>query len=183
MLAGVFEGFSDDAKGAIYAAHAESRCLGGSATGAEHLLLGIVTTAPGPATIFAEAGATPAEVERLIAIVGPALPERSPIRWSRSDSRVLEMALRERLALGDRLTGVEHVALAVTNENAEESFHVMQLGSSLTELRAGILRSLGHVGAEPAPAWPGIDSRSARVRQLCDRTTHPGRSCPCRLRS
>ena len=153
MLAGMFEGFSDDAKGAIYAAHAESRRLGASATGAEHLLLGIVTTDPGPAMIFADAGVTPAEVERLIANVGPALPER-PDRWSLSGARVLEMALRERLALGDRLTDVGHVALAVTNVNAEESFHIMrQLGSSLPELRAGILRSLGHAGNEPPPAW------------------------------
>ena len=115
-----------------------------------------MTTAPGPATIFAGTRVTPAEVERLIAIVGPALPEL-PDRWSRSGARVLEMALRERLALGDRLTEVEHVALAVTNVDAEGSFQIMQqLRSSPAELRTGLLRSLGHAGAELAPAWPGI---------------------------
>ncbi len=155
MLVGMFEGFSDDSKVAIYAAHAESRRLGSPATGPEHLLLGIVTTAPGPATIFAGTGVTPAEVERLIAIVGPALPER-PDRWSANGTRVLEMALRERLALEDRLTEVEHVALAVTNEEAEDSAQIVrQLGSSLTELRIGLLSRLGHAGTEPAPAWPG----------------------------
>jgi len=152
MLMRMFEGFSDNAKVAIYAAHAESRRLGAPAAGSEHLLLGIVTTAPGPATVFAGTRVTPAEIERLIAIVGPALPERSPVRWSRSGARVLEMALRERLALGDRLTEVEHVALAVTNVDAEGSFQIMrQLASSLAELRAGLLRSLGHAGTELAP--------------------------------
>jgi len=152
----MFEGFSDSAKVAIYAAHAESRRLGAPAAGSEHLLLGIVTTAPGrPATVFAGTRVTPAEIEPLIAIVGPALPERSPIRWSRSGARVLEMALRERLALGDRLTEVEHVALAVTNVDAEGSFQIMrQLGSSLAELRTGLLRSLGHAGTDLGPAWP-----------------------------
>ena len=153
MLAAVFEGFSDAAKAAIYAAHAESRRLGAPATGSEHLLLGIVTTAP--ARIFAGTGATPAEVERLIAIVGPALPER-PDRWSPSGTQVLEMALRERLALGDPLTEVEHVALAVTNEDAEDSAQILQqLGVSLTELRIALLSRLGHARTEPAPAWPG----------------------------
>ena len=65
----------------VYPAYVESRRLGAPAAGSEHLLLGIVTTAPGPATIFAGTRVTPAEVERLIAIVGPALPER-PVRWS-----------------------------------------------------------------------------------------------------
>ena len=156
MLMRMFEGFSDNAKVAIYAAYVESRRLGAPAAGSEHLLLGIVTTAPGPATIFAGSRVTRAEVERLIAIVGPALPER-PVRWSwsRSGARVLEGALRERLALGDRLIEVEHVALAVTNVDAEGSFQIMrQLGSSPAELRTGLLRSLGHVGTEPAPAWP-----------------------------
>ena len=141
-------------KFAIYAAYVESRRLGTPrrlrAPPPRHC-----DAAPGPATIFAGTRVTPAEVERLIAIVGPALPER-PVRWSRSGARVLEMALRERLALGDRLTEVEHIALAVTNVDAEGSFQIMrQLGSSPAELRTGLLRSLGHVGTEPAPAWPG----------------------------
>jgi hypothetical protein len=63
---------------------------------------------------------------------------------------------RERLALGDRLTEVEHVALAVTSVDAEGSFQIMQqLPSSPAELRTGLLRSLGHAGTELAPAWPG----------------------------
>ena len=84
MLMRMFEGFSDNAKVAIYAAYVESRRLGAPAAGSEHLLLGIVTTAPGPATIFAGSRVTPAEVERLIAIVGPALPER-PVRGVESE--------------------------------------------------------------------------------------------------
>jgi hypothetical protein len=80
MLAGAFWGLSDDAKGAICAAYAKSRRLGCRPSPARRLLLGIVTTALGPARLFAGIGETPAEVERLVTIVEPAVPER-PDRW------------------------------------------------------------------------------------------------------
>lgn len=102
MLMSVFEGLSDAAKTAIEAAHTQARRLGAPATGPEHLLLGVLTTSPGVATVFADLGVTAAHLERPVAAGAEAVPlTQRPDRFTPAGRRTLEMSLRERLALGD----------------------------------------------------------------------------------
>ena len=156
MLIGVFEGFSDAAKAAIEAARMWSHRLGVSATRPEHLLLGVLTTSPGVATAFADFGITAAHLERLVADAQPVPLKRRSDRFTPTSTRVLEMSLRERLALGDPVIEVEHLALALTNEGCKEiAGMVRSLGTSRAELRVGLLARLGHTGSEPTSAWPG----------------------------
>jgi ATP-dependent Clp protease ATP-binding subunit ClpC len=157
MLMSVFEGFSDAAKVAIEAAHRHSHRLGAVATGPEHLLLGVLTTTSGVAVFFAELGVTPGRVESFIFGIAEAVPvkERGD-QWSPAARRALEMSLRERLALEDFVIDVEHLALALINENCDETARIMrELPASPPDLRRGLLVRLGHRGTEPAPDWPG----------------------------
>ena len=152
----MFEGFSDAAKAAIKAAQTQSRWLGALATGPEHLLLGVLTTSPGVASVFADLGVTAAHLEGFVADAEPVPLKQRPDGFTPTRRRVLEMSLRERLALGDPVIEVEHLALALTNEGCEEiAGMVRSLGTSPAELRVGLLARLGHTGSEPTPAWPG----------------------------
>jgi len=155
MLMSVFEGFSDAAKAAIKASHMQSCRLGAPATGPEHLLLGVLTTSPSTATVFADLCVTAAHLERSVAASEAILLNERPDRFTLATKQALEMSLRERLALGDPVVEVEHLALAIINEGCDEiAGMVRNLGTSPAELRAGLLARLGHTGTEPTPEWP-----------------------------
>ncbi len=152
----MFEGFSDAAKAAIYAAHEESHRLGASETGAGHLLLGILMTSPRTAGLLDGQGVTVEAVE--LALCGDrevAPAGRRTDRWSASALNALEMSLRERLALGDPAIEVEHLTLAVVNENCSESARILaDLGASPEVIRIRVLAFVRRP-RQPSPVWVG----------------------------
>ena len=158
MLVSVFEGFSDEAKAAIFAAHSAARRLGARDTGSEHLLLGIVTTDSPTAAVLAELGLTAANVEGvIIERPGPPAADQHLDRWTPACLPVFATCLANRLALGDALIGVGYLAVAIADERYGEAAPILAdlLGTSIPDVRATFLSHLGYPSwNEPDPTRP-----------------------------
>jgi ATP-dependent Clp protease ATP-binding subunit ClpA len=156
-----------DAKRALLTAYEESQALGSSYIGPEHVLLAL-TSDPGCAGgVLADWGATRDEVVAAIeaaeadalAALGislahvreevedrlgtaawrrvPPAPRRLP--FAPAAKRVLELALREALELGDRRVGPEHVLLALARCDETTRALLRRLCIPPDELRSDVL--------------------------------------------
>ena len=113
----MFESFDDHARKVVVNAQEEARLLNHNYIGTEHLLLGLIvvddTTA---ARILASLNVTyEASRERVIEIVGlGALPcPISHLPFTPRGKKVLELSLREALALEDRYINTGHILLGL----------------------------------------------------------------------
>jgi predicted transcriptional regulator len=116
---GMFQRFTEPARTVVAAAEDEARGLGHSWVGTEHLLLGIAGSADERATrLLAGAGLDLEELRREVASVAkpPSEAPRSRRSFARGTKKVLELALREALALGDNFIGVEHILIAIARD-------------------------------------------------------------------
>ncbi len=120
---GLLRRFTEPAREVLAAAQGEARSLGHDRIGPEHLLLGVAATDhPLVRPLLAAAGL---DLERARAAVqrsaerGAADPAvRRRTAFSPEAKHVLELALREALALGDNFIGVEHVLIALGRDES-----------------------------------------------------------------
>jgi ATP-dependent Clp protease ATP-binding subunit ClpC len=115
----VFERFTERARQAVVLAQDEARGLGHNYIGTEHLLLGLLREEEGIAARVLEArkvdlDVVRAEVSRIVGI-GEAL-ETGQVPFTPRAKRVLELSLKEALALGHDWIGTEHVLLGLARE-------------------------------------------------------------------
>jgi ATP-dependent Clp protease ATP-binding subunit ClpC len=115
-----FDRFTECARRVLIVAQEEARALGHRHVGAEHLLLGLAASDDEVVSaLLASAGLgleqARIEVERLASRGEEKdVPER--LRFGRGAKEVLELALREALALGHNYIDVEHLLLALVRE-------------------------------------------------------------------
>jgi len=113
-----FRRFTARARNVVVAAQEEARAAGGTATGVEHLLLGLLHE---PDAIGAKAladqgvgaDAVRAEVDGRLPAAAPAdeVPELLP--YDAGAKKALELTFREALRLGHNYVGTEHLLLAL----------------------------------------------------------------------
>jgi hypothetical protein len=116
---GLFQRFTEPARAVVAASKDEARELGHSWIGTEHLLLGVAASGDEVASrLLADAGLTLEDVRQAVEqlVEPPAEPPRGRIPFTRRAKKVLELALREALSLGDNFIGVEHVLIALARE-------------------------------------------------------------------
>jgi predicted DNA-binding transcriptional regulator AlpA len=116
---GLFTRFTDRARSAVVKAQEEARLLNHNYIGTEHLLLGLVAIGEGLAyQVLAIEGITldtlRGDVKEMIG-VGSTTPE-GRIPFTPRAKKVLEIALREALALQHNYIGTEHVLLSLIRE-------------------------------------------------------------------
>ena len=116
----MFERFTEEARQVVVQAQAEARELGHTWIGTEHLLLALAGDQGAGATDVVESlGLEVDEArEQVLRIVGRGeATVTGSIPFTPRAKKVLELALREALALGHNYIGPEHILLGLTREN------------------------------------------------------------------
>lgn len=145
---GAFTRFSSRARQAVVLAQEESRRLGHSKVGTEHLLLGLLAEGEGVAAqVLAGAGITldaaRVGVEEL-AGRGQNAPS-GHIPFTPRAKKVLELALREALHLKHDFIGTEHLLLGLLREGEGRGVQVVvAAGGQLDQLRDSVLAAVKH---------------------------------------
>ncbi len=161
----MFERFTDRARRVVVLAQEEARLLGHNYIGTEHVLLGLIHEDEGVAaqaldSLGVSLGAVRAQVEE---IVGPG--ETVPaghIPFTPRSKKVLELSLRESLALGHNYIGTEHLLLGLVREGEGVGAQVLKrLGVELTRVRQRVVELLS--GHDPAEGGRGAASPGSGV--------------------
>ena len=171
----MFELFTEQARQVVVRAQEEARALKHDYIGTEHILLGLLREEEGlAARALGSLGIT---VERMraqvVRIVGPgeAVPS-GQFPFTPRGKKVLELALREALSLGQNYIGTEHILLGVVREKQGLAAQILlELGADSERIRNEVIRMLsGTRGARQraAPAAPTARRAPADVRGLSD---------------
>lgn len=138
----MFERFTDDARRAVVLAQEEARSLGHDWIGTEHLLLGLLHVEHGPAAdALVALRVTPegirGRVEEIVGRGAGASVDHMP--FTPRAKKVLELALRESLQLGDDHIGAEHLLLGLVREGeGVAALALAQEGVEPEQLRAQV---------------------------------------------
>ena len=116
---GMFQRFTDRARRVVVLAEEEARLLRHNAVGPEHLLLGLLHEGEGVAARALESlGVTREAVRQQVEqIIGRG--QQAPgghVLFAPRAKKVLELSLREAMALGHNYVGTEHILLAMLRE-------------------------------------------------------------------
>ena len=143
----MFERFTDRARRVVVLAQEEARLLSHNFIGTEHVLLGMIHEGEGIAAQVLESAGISLEAARakVAAIVGPGASSPSGhIPFTPRAKKVLEMALREAIQLGDNFIGTEHLLLGLLREGQGVAVDVLQnSGADLRRLREQVIDLAG----------------------------------------
>ena len=152
----MFERFTDRARQVVVLAQEEARALGHDSIGTEHLLLGLLREEEGiAARVLHSLGVTlddaRADVARLVGSGDEPLPATGQVPFTAHAKKVIELALREALALGHNSIGTEHLLLGLARADEGVAMDVLREREIDAErLREGVVALLA--GApQPAP--------------------------------
>ena len=150
----MFEKFTDEARRVVVFAQEESGRLHHDYIGTEHLLLGLLRVEDGgAAAILADRRVDLAGARRRVEeIIGPgqAGDEADHIPFTPRAKKILEMALREAMELGQRHIGTEHLLLAMLREGGGVGARILQAYDvDLVSVRQRVAEGPG-----PAPQTP-----------------------------
>ena len=157
----MFERFTERARQVIVLAQAEARALEHNYIGTEHLLLGLLREEEGiAARVLMSFDVTVDEVRAQVAriigqgdeVVGGHIP------FTPRSKKILELSLREALAVGHNYIGTEHILLGLMREGEGVAVRILlDFGASPAAVRDEVLRLLtssrGEVGAPPPLNW------------------------------
>jgi ATP-dependent Clp protease ATP-binding subunit ClpC len=187
----MFERFTERARQVVVLAQDEARMLGHNYIGTEHILLGLLREEEGVAARVLDSleimtGEVRAQVVHLIG-QGDDEVTTGQIPFSPRAKHVLELALREGLALGHDYIGTEHILLGLVRENDGVAAHILLGGGADAEtIRRAVVRMLSGpapaLGANPNPragSHRGGQATSGRRRltQAVGDRAHPRLQC------
>jgi len=143
---GMFQRFTDRARRAVHLAQEEARLLRHDCVGTEHLLLGLLYEGEGVAAKALESLGISREdvrgqVEEIIGHGQGSRPGHIP--FTRRAKKVLELSLREALALGHHYIGTEHLLLGLLREGEGIAAQVLtRLGADHAPVQERVLSIL-----------------------------------------
>ena len=143
---GMFARFTDRARRAVGLAQEEARLLRHDYVGSEHLLLGLLYEGDGiAARALGSLGISREDVlgqVKEIAGLGQGCPAR-PLPFTPRAKKVLEVSLREALALGHHYIGTEHLLLGLLRDGEGAGARVLtRLGTDYAQVREQVLSLL-----------------------------------------
>ena len=129
----MFERFTQEARALVALASAHARRLGHRYVGGEHILLAAVTADQPASAVLCAHGVTPEFVEEEIV-------RRVGLGAGPASKKILELTLREAVALHDSHIGVEHITLVLTTiKQGLVPMILSEAGAPAPALRAAIL--------------------------------------------
>jgi hypothetical protein len=174
----MFERFTDRARRVVVLAQEEARHLNHNYIGTEHILLGLIHEGEGVAAEALTGLGISLEAVRVevVEIVGQG--ETGPtghIPFTPRAKKVLELSLREALALGHNYIGTEHILLGLIREGEGVAAQVLvKLGASFDRVRQQVVQLLaGHAGAQ-AEQVAGLSTRISQRQAMAMVTGGPG---------
>ena len=158
MLCRVFERFTERARQVVVLAQEEARALGHDYIGSEHILLGLLREEEGlAARVLQHLGITlervRAQVERIVSRGDEMTVGHIP--FTPRAKRVLELAQREALSLGQNYIGPEHILLGLTRENEGVATRILlDFDADWETIRSEVIRMLAGPSGRSSPAQP-----------------------------
>jgi ATP-dependent Clp protease ATP-binding subunit ClpA len=147
----VFERFSERSRQVVVLAQEEARAFKHGYIGTEHILLGLLRVEDGMAArVLTTLGIRIDEARAQVAqIVGHGEEAtRGQVPFTPRAKKVLELSLREALAVGHNYIGTEHILLGLVRENDGVAARIMlDLGADSQRVRDEVLAALGAMGA------------------------------------
>ena len=148
----MFERFTDRARRVLVLAQAEATELRHNFIGTEHVLLGLIKEGSGVAAkVLGQLGVHMEETrETVLKTIGPGSPDTDlsgkPPFTPRS-KKVLELSLREAIALGHNYIGTEHLLLGLITEGEGVAAQILiQKGVVPATVRATVMAELAKYG-------------------------------------
>jgi ATP-dependent Clp protease ATP-binding subunit ClpC len=176
----VFERFTEPARQVVVLAQDEARTLNHNYIGTEHLLLGLLREEDGlGARVLQSLGITLGEVRAQVArIVGQGeIVSPGQIPFTPRAKKVLELSMREALALGHNYIGTEHILLGLMSENEGVACRILlDFDADADKIRGEVIRLLG------GPAVFGTEAVAAAGGSTVERDVMPLRPYPRRRR-
>ncbi|HEX2702597.1 MAG TPA: Clp protease N-terminal domain-containing protein, partial [Solirubrobacteraceae bacterium] len=143
----MFERFTERARQVVVLAQEEARTLKHSYIGTEHILLGLLREDEGLAARVLESFDITLQRVRgqVVRIVGSGEEVASgQIPFTPRAKKVLQLALREALALGHDYIGTEHILLGLVRENEGVAMRILiDFGADSESVRNEVWRMLG----------------------------------------
>jgi ATP-dependent Clp protease ATP-binding subunit ClpC len=145
----MFERFTEQARQVVSLAQDEARGLKHNYIGTEHILLGLLREEEGlAARVLASLDITVEQVRGEVArIVGPGDEVTTgQVPFTPRTKKVLELALREALSLGDNHIGPEHILLGLVREGDGVAVRILlDFGADGDKIRDDVIRAVsGH---------------------------------------
>jgi ATP-dependent Clp protease ATP-binding subunit ClpA len=157
----MFERFNDQARRVIDLAQEEARALNHNYIGTEHILLGLIHEGEGVAAEALESlgislDAVRQQVEQIVGQGQQAPSGKIPV--TPRAKKVLELSLREALALGHNYIGTEHILLGLIREGDGVAAQVLvKLGGDLNRVRQRVIQLLhgyqGKMALHAGESW------------------------------
>jgi hypothetical protein len=174
----MFERFTDRARRVVVLAQEEARHLDHNYIGTEHILLGLIHEGDGVAARALTAldislEAVRGEVEE---IVGHGAEESSGhIPFTPRAKKVLELSLREALALGHNYIGTEHILLGLIREGEGVAAQVLvKLGASFDLVRLKVIQILADASQLQTEQLAGMPARISQQEAVAMVAGGPG---------
>jgi ATP-dependent Clp protease ATP-binding subunit ClpC len=162
----VFERFTERARQVVVLAQDEARALKHNYIGTEHILLGLLREEEGLAARVLEGfDVTVEEVRAQIArVIGQGdEPPTGQIAFTPRAKKVLELSLKEALALGHNYIGTEHILLGVARENRGVAARILlDFDVDAEKIRNEIISMLS--GPRRGGAQAGFEEAIERIR-------------------
>jgi ATP-dependent Clp protease ATP-binding subunit ClpC len=171
----MFERFTGRARHVVVLSQEEARRLDHNYIGTEHILLGLLGEPDSIAgQVLASFGFTLDGVrEEVAAKIGRGKKAQSGhIPFTPRAKKVLELSLREALAIKHNYIGTEHILLGLIREGEGVAAQVMSEHADLREIRAAVLEAVSASGSgEAVEAEEGTEETNAVLRWLRQRLT------------
>jgi hypothetical protein len=165
----MFERFTERARQVVVLAQDEARGLTHNFIGTEQLLLGLLREEEGlAARVLESLDITVEEVRKLVARIVGIGDELTTgqIPFTPRAKKVLDLALREALALGHNYIGTEHILLGLVRENTGVAGRILlDFDADAEKIRHEIIRMLAAPGQRGFPPQSEEDEAIERVRQ------------------
>jgi len=168
----VFERFTERARQVVVLAQEEARTLKHNYIGTEHILLGLLREEEGlAARVLASLGVT-ADLarDRIVRIVSSGEEiTAGQIPFTPRAKKILELALREALALGHNYIGTEHILLGLVHENEGVATRVLlDFEADSEKIRLEVIRVLS--GPEGSRYSASANAEMAAIARRRDAT-------------
>lgn len=174
----MFERFTEPARQVVVLAQVQARELGHTYIGTEHLLLGLAGADGLAADALRSVGLSLEQARaKVVELVGQHATAASgdQVPFTPRAKKVLELALREALALRDNYIGTEHILLGLLRESDGPAIEVLeQFGVTQAQLRAEVLRVLPPPGSDRG-ARAAAAARAATLMAAAEFSARPDR--------
>jgi ATP-dependent Clp protease ATP-binding subunit ClpC len=150
----MFERFTEPSRRVVVLAQEEARMLDHNYIGTEHILLGLIHEGEGVAARAIGSLGLTMEMARdqVRALVG--VGRQTPaghIPFTPPAKKVLELSLREALALQKEYIGTEHLLLGLVREGASAGAQILGTAAPLAAVRERVLQLAASDSGEPGP--------------------------------